>query len=331
MSYWQSKFRIGKQDYPRFIAGPLDGITDSPFRKLVREFSCDNLQYTEMRHVACVAHDKGGAKALVFDQIERPLNYQVAANDVIYIAKACEKILAAGVDAVDLNVGCPAKNVVRSGGGSSLMADPAKLKLILLELRRCLPNINFTVKIRAGYKEKNALDIAKLIQDCGADAIAIHPRLQTQLFAGRPDYAIAAQVKQSLSIPVIFSGDVVNFKMAKMTYEATGVDAFLIGRGIWGKPWKLLELEKHAQGEQFDVDLELIMRYAIKHLDLMLDYYGEAGLYNFRKHLPFYLKGFSEALNLRRKLVVENSANAVKNNLKIILEQSRELSNARQI
>ena len=331
MSYWQSKFRIGKQDYPRFIAGPLDGITDSPFRKLVREFSRDNLQYTEMRHVACVAHDKGGAKALIFDQIERPLNYQVAANEVTYIAKACEKILSAGVDAVDLNVGCPAKNVVRSGGGSSLMADPAKLKLILLELRRCLPNISFTVKIRAGYKEKNALDIAKLIQDCGADAIAIHPRLQTQLFAGRPDYAIAAQVKQALSIPVIFSGDVVNFKMAKMTYEATGVDAFLIGRGIWGKPWKLLELETHAQGEKFDVDLELIMRYAIKHLDLMLDYYGESGLYNFRKHLPFYLKGFTEALSLRRKLVVENSANAVKNNLKIILEQSRELSNARQI
>jgi tRNA-dihydrouridine synthase B len=331
MSYWQSKFKIGNQSYSRFIAGPLDGITDSPFRKLVREFSKDNLQYTEMRHVACVAHDKGGAKALVFDQTERPLNYQVAANDITYIAKACEKILAAGVDAVDLNVGCPAKNVIRSGGGSSLMADPARLKLILLELRRCLPNINFTVKIRAGYKEKNAVDIAKLIQDCGADALAIHPRLQTEHFAGRPDYQIAAQVKQALSIPVIFSGDVVNFKMAKITYEATGVDAFLIGRGIWGKPWKLLELEKHAAQEEFSVSLETIMHFAIKHLDLMLEYYGDAGLYNFRKHLPFYLKGFNEALNLRKKLVVENSANAVKNNLIMILEQSRNLSGIKAI
>jgi len=106
MTYWQTKFKIGNVSYPRFIGGPLDGITDSPFRKLVREFSKDNLQYSEMRHVACVAHDKGGTKALVFDQIERPLNYQVAANDITYIARACEKILAAGVDAVDLNVGC---------------------------------------------------------------------------------------------------------------------------------------------------------------------------------------------------------------------------------
>ncbi len=331
MSYWQSKFKIGNNSYSRFIGGPLDGITDSPFRKLVREFSPENLQYSEMRHVACVAHDKGGTKALVFDQMERPLNYQVAANDITYIAKACEKILAVGVDAVDLNVGCPAKNVVRSGGGSSLMADPARLKLILLELRRCLPNVAFTVKIRAGYKEKNAIDIAKLIQDCGADALAIHPRLQTEHFAGRPDYTIAAQVKQALSIPVIFSGDVVNFKMAKMTYEATGVDAFLIGRGIWGKPWKLLELEKHANGEPFSVDLQTMMHFAIRHLDLMVDYYGEAGVYNFRKHLPFYLKGFEDALNLRKKLVVEKSAETVKNNLVMILEQSRNMGSAQTI
>ena len=331
MSYWQNKFKIGTKEYPRFIGGPLDGITDSPFRKLVRQCSLENLQYTEMRHVACVAHDKGGTKALVFDQIERPLNYQVAANDIVYIPKACEKILAAGVDCVDLNVGCPAKNVVRSGGGSSLMADPARLKLILTELRRCLPNIPFTVKIRAGYKEKNAVDIAKLIQDCGVDALAIHPRLQTEHFAGRPDYQIAAQVKQALNIPVIFSGDVVNFKMAKMTYEATGVDGFLIGRGIWGRPWKLLELEKHANGQVFNVDLEMVMQFAIRHLDLMIEYYGQAGLYNFRKHLPFYLKGFPDALNLRKNLVVENSVDAVKNSLKVVLEQSRNLNSAKQV
>lgn len=322
MTYWQTKFKIGNRAYPRFIAGPLDGITDSPFRKLVREFSKENLQYSEMRHVACVAHDKGGTKALVFDQIERPLNYQVAANDVTYIAKACEKILAIGVDAVDLNVGCPAKNVVRSGGGSSLMADTPRLKLILTELRRCLPNVAFTVKIRAGYKEKNAIEVAKIVQDCGADALAIHPRLQTEHFTGRPDYQIAAQVKKAVDIPVIFSGDVVNFKMAKLTYEATGVDAFLIGRGIWGRPWKLLELEQHALGLPFNVSLQTMMFFAIKHLDLMVDYYGQAGLYNFRKHLPFYLKGFEDALNLRKKLVVEKSIDVVKESLKSILEQS---------
>ena len=326
MSYWKEKIKIGNQYYSRFIGGPLDGITDSPFRKLVREFSKENLQYTEMRHVACIAHDKGGKKALMFDQAERPLNYQVAANDIKYIPLACEKIIAAGVDMVDLNIGCPAKNVVRSGGGSSLMANPEKLKLILDELRRCLPGTTFTVKIRAGYKEKNAVDIAKLIEDCGVDALAIHPRLQTERFMGRPDYQIAAQVKQAVSMPVIFSGNVVNWKMAKMTYEATGVDGFLIGRGIWGRPWKLLELERHSAGEDFEISLESIMHFAIRHLDLMMEYYGDRGLYNFRKHLPFYLKGFSEALNLRKKLVIESSADIVKDSLQSVLEQAKDLS-----
>jgi len=95
------------------------------------------------------------------------------------------------------------------------MADCDRLKAILTELRRCLPKVAFTVKIRAGYKEKNAVDIAKLIQDCGVDALAIHPRLQTEHFTGRPDYQIAAQVKQALSIPVIFSGDVVILRWPK--------------------------------------------------------------------------------------------------------------------
>lgn len=322
MSYWQTKLQIGNLEVPRFIAGPLDGITDSPFRQLVRQFSPTNLQYTEMRHVACVAHDQGGKRALIFNQNERPLNYQVAANDLTYIESACNRILATGVDAIDLNVGCPAKNVVRSGGGSSLMADPAKLKLIVKELRRCLPKTPLTVKIRAGYKIKNAIEVAQLLQDCGIDALAIHPRLQSEHFSGRPDYALAAQVKQAVQVPVIFSGDVVNWKMAKMTYEATGVDAFLIGRGIWGRPWKLLELEQHAAGLEFSVSTKSVLKIALQHLNLMLEYYGKQGLYNFRKHLPFYLKGFTEAMQLRKKLMIENSAEVVKDNLQMVWERA---------
>ena len=321
MSFWQTTFRIGNYNFPRFIGGPLDGITDSPFRQLVREFSKSNLLYSEMRHVGCVANDKGVKKCLVFNQAERPLSYQIAANDITYISIACERILAAGVDIIDLNIGCPAKNVVRSGGGSSLMADPERLKLIVTELRRCLPNTPLTVKIRAGYKIRNAVEIAKLLQDCGVDALAIHPRLQTEQFAGRPDYLLAAEVKRALSIPVLFSGDVVNWKMAKMTYEITGVDGFLIGRGLWGRPWKLLELEKHSAGELFTVNTKTVLYFAMRHLDLMMDYYGQAGLYNFRKHLPFYLKGFNEALNLRKKLLVETSAEIVKNSLEVVWEQ----------
>lgn len=314
MSFWQEKIKIGSREFPRFIGGPLDGITDSPFRKLVREFSTDELLYTEMRHVACVAHDKGGTRALNFEQFERPLNYQISANTPNLIPQACQRILAAGVDAIDLNIGCPAKNVVGSGSGSALMADLPRLKLLVTLLRKEI-SIPFTVKIRAGFKQCNAVEVAQLLQDCGVDAIAIHPRLQTQYFEGRPDYALAAQVKKAVNIPVIISGGVINFATAKMVYEQTGVDGFLIGRGIWAKPWKLKELQEHANGNAYQVDIKTIGTYARKHLEQLLDYYGVRGLYMFRKHLPLYLRGLPEASALRRQLVVSSSVDEVKQEL----------------
>lgn len=311
MSYWHEKIKIGSLEFPRFIGGPLDGITDSPFRRLVRDFSSDELLYSEMRHTGCVANEKGGVKALEFAQMERPLNFQFAANKVDFIERAVEKVLQRGVDMIDLNVGCPASNVIGSGSGSALMADLPRLELILKEFRRLVP-LPFTVKIRAGFKCQNALEVAKLIQDCGADALAIHPRLQTQKFEGRPDYALVAQVKKSISIPVIVSGGVVNWAIAKMVYEQTGVDGFLIGRGIWGKPWKLKELREHSVGNSYQVTPIQILEYALKHLDFMLAYYGPHGLFVFRKHVPFYIRGLSDASVLRQKLVTSTSIDEVR-------------------
>lgn len=318
MNYWESKIKIANLEYPRFIGGPLDGITDSPFRKLVREFSPEELLYTEMRHVACIANVTGGKKALNFEQSERSLNYQVAANSTRFIPEACEKILATGVDMVDLNIGCPAKNVVGSGSGSALMADLPRLEEIVKLFRKTL-QLPFTVKIRAGFKCQNAVEVAKMLEQCGVDAIAIHPRLQTQRFEGRPDYAYAAQVKQSIKIPVIISGGVVNWATAKMVYEQTGVDGYLIARGIWAKPWKLLELREHSQGRPYAITTAQILQCALKHLEYMIEYYGPQGLYNFRKHLPFYIKGVPEAANVRERLVVAQSVDEVKEGLMLFL------------
>lgn len=311
MNYWHEKIKIGSLEFPRFIGGPLDGITDSPFRRLVRDFSTDELLYSEMRHTGCVANEKGGVKALEFAQMERPLNFQFAANKVDFIERAVEKVLMRGVDMIDLNVGCPASNVIGSGSGSALMADLPRLELILKEFRRLVP-IPFTVKIRAGFKCQNAIEVAKLIQDCGADALAIHPRLQSQKFEGRPDYALVAQVKKSVSIPVIVSGGIVNWATAKMVHEQTGVDGFLIGRGIWGKPWKLKELREHSMGNPYQVSSVQILEYALKHLDFMISYYGPHGLYVFRKHVPFYIRGLSDASVLRQKLVTSTSIDEVR-------------------
>jgi len=317
-TFWQEKIRIGNLSFPRFIGGPLDGITDAPFRKLVREFSKEELLYTEMRHVACVANDKGSTKALNFDQLERPLNYQVAANYEKFIEQACEKIMQKGVDILDLNIGCPARNVISSGSGSALMADLPRLQQILTLFRKKL-SIPFTIKIRAGFKIANAVDVALLSQDCGVDALAIHPRLQPMMFQGRPDYALAAQVKKALNIPVIFSGGVINFKTAQIVYEQTGVDGFLIGRGIWAKPWKLQEMAAHAQGQPFVVDNQFVISCALKHFKYMLEYYGDHAVYVFRKHVPFYIRGLNDASQLRQTLVSCTTAQEIEDGLRSAL------------
>lgn len=314
MSYWRERITIKNLSIPRFIGGPLDGITDAPFRRLVREFSTQELLYTEMRHVGCVANDATGRLSLDFQQSERPINYQISASSIEFIDKALEKILSKGVDSIDLNIGCPARNVIKSGSGCALMADLPRLKKILDHLRVRL-SIPLTIKIRAGFKIPNAVDVARLAQDCGVDALTIHPRLQAQLFAGRPDYALAAQVKKALSIPVFLSGNVINWQTACLAYEQTGVDGFLIGRGIWAKPWKLKELDAHANGQAFDLSPSLIFGTAFKHFEYMLAHYGHQGLYQFRKHIPLYLRGLSDASLLRRTLVVSNSVDEVKMSL----------------
>ena len=134
----------------------------------------------------------------------------------------------------------------------------------------------------------------------------------------RPDYALAAAVKKSISIPVILSGNVINWATAKMAYEQTGVDGFLIGRGLWSKPWKLHELSLHSQGLPFQVDSSTIFSYARQHLELLETYYGSHGLYCFRKHLPFYLRGVPDATTIRNNLVMSDSSAYVKEQLEAL-------------
>ncbi|MBI2352939.1 tRNA-dihydrouridine synthase [Candidatus Dependentiae bacterium] len=304
MDFFKQRLKIKQFSFPRFMSGPLDGVTDAPFRQLVRDFSKEELLYTEMRHVRSIVTQKGAALAFAFKQLERPLNFQVSANSCEFIAQACEKILQVGVDMIDLNVGCPARNVVSSFCGSALMAHPEQLKKILQEFRKAIPeSVPFTIKIRAGFKYVNAVEIAKLAQDCGVDALAIHPRLQTQKFAGQPDYQLAAQVKKAICIPVLLSGNVVNFATAKMAYERTGVDGFLIGRGMWAKPWKLEEIKQHSLGNDFVVDTAMVRQVAVKHVRLMIEQFGAHGLFRFRKHLPFYIKGHQTATMIRSHLM----------------------------
>lgn len=302
--YWHSCFTLKNSKYPRFVGAPLDGITDSPFRQLVRQWSPHALLYTEMRHVGSLVHGRGlsAAQAFKFEQSERPLLFQISANGTEFIEQAVEKIIQVGVDGIDLNIGCPARAVVSSGSGSALMAEPEKLKAIVSVLRKSIPGV-FTVKMRAGFKEQNGVYIAQMLEDLGVDGLAVHPRLQTQMFAGRPDYAYAAQIKSAVNIPVLLSGNIVNWVTARMAYEQTGVDGFLIGRGMWAQPWKLFELTELSQEGTFSLDRSTVLKTAQEHYRLVRNYYGTQGVFCFRKHLPFYIRGVVGASAWRQKLV----------------------------
>lgn len=322
MYYWQTEVRIGNRSFGRFIGGPLDGVTDVPFRQLMRTFSPEALLYTEIRHVQSIAHEIGGAKALAFDDRERPLNFQVTANSLDGIDAAIQKILVRGVDCIDLNIGCPAKNIVGSGSGSALMADVPLLATILKRIRS-LSTVPFTVKMRAGFKEENAVDVALLCQDCGVDAVALHPRLRTQRFTGEPDYDLVTEVKRAVSIPVLVSGGITAYAIAKSVYEQTGCDGFLIGRGMIGRPWILAQMRAQSLGLPYaEPTIAERMTLADCHLDAMLAWYGPSGLYAFRKYLAVYISGFEQAGIVRAALMEEESVAEVKRVLAEIMESN---------
>ena len=321
--FWQSKIKIGKQEHSRFMSAPLDGITDSPFRKLIRDFSPEELLFTEMRHVAMVANEKTGM-ALRYDPIEQPLAFQVSTNKTDFIDKAIEKILAAGFRSINLNCGCPAKAVIKSKCGSALMEDVAHLEMLLKYFIKRIDNrASFTIKIRAGFKKKNALEVAKMAQDCGVDAIIIHPRTQPEGFISRLDYDLARQVKQALSIPLIFSGNISRFEMAQKVYDLTGCDGYMIGRALWGAPWKMREMTEAAQGKTFEVTTDLALRYALKHLDNNIQFYGPKGFIPFKKQLPQYVRFVTQASEWRKKLLRSQTEAEMRDLLIQLIKESK--------
>lgn len=307
MNYWQSKLHIGSIAVPRFLGGPLDGLTDEPFRQITRLFCKQSLLYTEIRHVAAVVNMP--SHLLGIEQAVRPVNFQMTANTTDYIKEACEKVQELGVDAIDLNIGCPAAHIVKSGSGSALMGDIDRLKKIL-QLFRAVVKVPFTIKMRAGFKEHNAHIVAQLAQDCGADAIAVHPRLQYQKFRGVPDYKILAEVKRQVAIPVLVSGGICDFASATSVYEQTGVDGFLIGRAQLGVPWLLRQLHEQAHGRAFMPTFEQQKTAMMNHLQLLETYYGTKGLPLARRHIGFYLNGKRGSGAVRR--TVHSAHNWVK-------------------
>ncbi|MCK4517306.1 tRNA-dihydrouridine synthase [Candidatus Babeliales bacterium] len=320
--FWQEKITLGKLSFPRVMSAPVDGITDSPMRQMIRQFSNDELLFTEMFHISCVANEKT-ERCLKVEPHEHPIGFQVSGSSPQFLEKAIQKIISYKFDMLNLNAGCPAKNVIKSGSGSALMAEPKKLETLLRaahkELAGAMP---LTLKMRAGFKEVNALDIALLAQDCGVEMLIIHPRTQIQGFTGDLNFDLVKKIKQTVSIPVIFSGNIIDFETAEQTYEKTGVDGFMIGRALWGAPWKLREIREASEGKTLAISTKEILACAIKHLDLNIKFYGDHGVDAFKKHLAQYVRGVPGAASLRHELLRLKSHEEMRDRLLELAKES---------
>ncbi len=284
------------------IMAPLAGITNLPFRLMVKKMGA-GLVTTEMVSAMGLAGSKKKTfRYLQPDTEERPLSVQIFGCDQEVMARAAEIVVEAGADIVDINMGCPAKKVLKTGSGGALLCSPEKTKQIVSAVRRAI-NVPLTVKTRAGWTADKpvAVETARLLEGCGADAVTIHPRFVKQGFSGNADWNIIAEVKQQVKIPVIGNGDVFKPSLALDMKTKTGCDGVMIGRGAIGNPWifrQILELEKGLEPPEPELSerRDLIMEH-FGHLSLIIGEKRAAKM--MRGLLLWYTKGLPHSSRFR--------------------------------
>ena len=282
-------------DHPLFLA-PMSGITDYPFRQLAMMHGC-GLVFTEM--VSAEGLIRRGETFLKIGKDEHPVSVQLFGSSPEILAEASIMAEDAGAEAIDINMGCPAKQVIQAGTGADLMRFPEKVKAILTRVRREI-KIPLMIKIRSGWDREqiNAVQISKIGEDCGVDAITIHPRTKAQGFRGRADWNLIREVKSSANIPVIGNGDVTTPLLAKKMMDETNCDGVMIGRGALGNPWIFDQGESvlHPTLKEREEVIE-------RHFLLLQSYYGDRGaMREIRKHVFWYTKKLPFSASFRSKL-----------------------------
>lgn len=224
---------------PNLVLAPMEGVTDVTFRRLIRKIGGCGLTFTEFIPARGLSHH--GARELLmaqFDEAERPITIQVFGNDPAVLAEGARVAQGLGCDAIDLNMGCPSKRVCAHSGGSALMKEPLLVRRIVRAMRDAV-EIPFTVKMRAGWdpEHENAVEIARISEGEGAEAVAVHWRTRVEKYGGTRRLDTIAAVKQAVSVPVLANGDIIDVQSAHQTLVQTGADGLMIGRGAIRDPW----------------------------------------------------------------------------------------------
>ena len=301
-------------DKTLYVLAPLAGYTDLPFRNVAKKFGAD-LTISEMVSSNALEHNSAKSmKMLEKNAIEDPYSVQIAGSDIEIVKRAVEVInQQEGIDAIDLNCGCPVPKVTGGGSGSSLLRDLDQMGRIIETIKNTSNKQYTSVKVRLGFSEKNHVEIAKIVQEAGADFIAVHGRTRAGKFKSEVDYDAIAEVKEVVNIPVIANGDITDYEKAQWVLNHTKADGLMIGRGAIGQPWIFHQLKT---GEK-EVSIQLKKEIVLEHYNSMVEFYGAHGVVMFRKHIHTYCKGLKGASNLRNEV---NSISDIEAFRKIMIE-----------
>lgn len=313
------------------ILAPVAGISALPFRLIAREFGA-GLCFTEMvSSEALIRNNQKTEPLLKTDPLEKPVGAQIFGAKPEVMATAASILEKRGFDIIDINAGCPVKKITRNNAGAALIKNPKLLRSILRKVRKNI-SIPLMLKIRSGWDSRsiNAIEIAKIAEDCGVDAITFHPRTASQLFTGKADWNLIKQVKESIKIPVIGNGDVVTPEDAVKLMKETMCDGLMIGRGALGNPWifkntlRLLNnagsiekpLGKKPLGEKISAKKPSAVERGeilLKHLSHSIQLIGDKqALLTMRKQYLWYAKNLPGASQFRKTIIQKNSIKEVK-------------------
>lgn len=282
---------------------PMAGVTDKPFRFLVREQGC-HLAFTEMISAKAIQY-KNSKTCKMLDLEEQPTGVQLFGSDPQVMAEAAQFAHAQGAALIDINMGCPVPKVVSTGAGSALMRTPELAFSVVRAVSKAVP-IPVTAKIRKGWDREsiNAVEFARGLAQSGAQAVTVHGRTREQMYSGSADWAIIEQVVQAVDIPIIGNGDIWNGEDALAMLKQTGCRGVMLGRGVLGNPWLFADVSATLLGRKYrEPDLKERIEMALRHFHWELQYREERKAVLFmRKHLSWYLKGLPGTAGIKKKL-----------------------------
>ena len=288
-----------------YILGPMAGVTDLPFRLLCKEQGAGLLCMEMVSAKAILYNNKNTETLLEIHPDEQPVSLQFFGSDPQIMSEMAKRVEERPFDIMDINMGCPVPKVVKNGEGSALMKNPKLAHEIISAMVKAIRK-PVTVKIRKGFDDNciNAVEMAKIAEDAGAAAIAVHGRTREQYYSGKADWEIIRQVKEAVSIPVIGNGDVTSPERADAMVKETGCDGVMIGRGCQGNPWIFRELLAYEETGSIPErpGTDQIRETMLRHARLQIEFKGTyIGIREMRKHVAWYTAGMRHSAGIRRE------------------------------